>query len=104
MASLLASGFGPIFAYVLSLIRVGDGMYRAGWRWIFIIEGIATIVAGLVAPLFLVEFPERVRFLTDRQKHIALTRVRIEKESKEIKHPTLKETLVMLMDWKLGLL
>jgi hypothetical protein len=32
MASLLASGFGPIFAYALSLIRVGDGMYRAGWR------------------------------------------------------------------------
>lgn len=30
MAALLASGFGPIFAYALSLIRVGDGMYRRG--------------------------------------------------------------------------
>jgi hypothetical protein len=43
------------FAYALSLIRVGDGMYRAGWRWIFIIEGIVTIVAGIIAPFFLVE-------------------------------------------------
>ncbi len=55
MASLLSSGFGGIFAYALSLIRVGDGIYRQGWRWIYIIEGIATVVAGLVAPFFLVE-------------------------------------------------
>jgi MFS family permease len=34
MASLICSGFGPIFAYALSLISVGDGMYAAGWRWI----------------------------------------------------------------------
>jgi MFS family permease len=43
------------FAYALSLIRVGDGMYRRGWRWIFIIEGVVTIVAGLIAPFFLIE-------------------------------------------------
>jgi MFS family permease len=30
-------------------------MYRRGWRWIFIIEGVVTIVAGLIAPFFLVE-------------------------------------------------
>lgn len=101
MASLLASGFGPIFAYALSLIRVGDGMYRSGWRWIFIIEGIVTIVAGLIAPFFLVEFPERVTFLTPRQKHIAVNRVRQEKEKGEVVHATVKQSLAMLMDWKL---
>ncbi|KAF2129232.1 retrograde regulation protein 2 [Dothidotthia symphoricarpi CBS 119687] len=102
MAALLASGFGPIFAYVLSLIRVGDGMYRSGWRWIFIIEGIATILAGLVAPFFLVEFPEKVRFLTERQKHIAVTRVTLEKKGVETEHATIGEMLKMLMDWKLA--
>ena len=33
MAALLASGFGPIFAYALSLISVGNGKYQQGWRW-----------------------------------------------------------------------
>jgi hypothetical protein len=70
-------------------------------RWIFIIEGIATIVAGLVAPWFLVEFPERVKFLTERQKFIATNRVRQEKEKAEVVHATVKQTLGMLMDWKL---
>jgi hypothetical protein len=70
-------------------------------RWIFIIEGIATIVAGMVAPWFLVEFPERVKFLTPRQKHIAVTRVRQEQEKTEVVHATVRQSLSMLKDWKL---
>lgn len=34
MAAMICSGFGSIFAYALSLIRVGDGMFAQGWRWI----------------------------------------------------------------------
>lgn len=101
MASMIASGFGSIFAYALSLIRVGDGMYRAGWRWIFIVEGAVTIAAGLISPWFLVEFPERVTFLNARQKHIALTRVRQEKETTEVIHLSIMQSLKMLKDWKL---
>ncbi|KAK4495208.1 hypothetical protein PRZ48_013537 [Zasmidium cellare] len=101
MASLISSGFGPVFAYALSLISVGDGMYSQGWRWIFIVEGVVTVVAGLVSPFFLIEFPEKVKFLDERQKHIALERVAIEKRDKEVVHPNIKETLSMLLDWKL---
>lgn len=103
MAALLASGFGPIFAYALSLIKVGNGMYARGWRWIFIIEGIATIVAGFIAPFFLIEFPEKVKFLSERQKHIATTRVTMERKDAHTQHATISETLKMLLDWKLGI-
>lgn len=119
MASLISSGFGPILAYVLSLISVGDGIYTQGWRWvsqtaglfdtfgiltrkkIFIIEGIVTVVAGLVSPFFLIEFPEKVKFLNEREKHIALERVATEKQDMEIVHPTIKEAMAMLLDWRL---
>jgi MFS family permease len=101
MASLLSSGFGPIFAYALSLIRVGNGIYAQGWRWIFIIEGIVTVVAGMVSPRFLVEFPEKAKWLTPRQKHIANARLVTDKKSRDYVHPTLKESMNMLLDWKL---
>ena len=68
---------------------------------IFIIEGVVTVVAGLVSPFFLIEFPEKVKFLNDRQKHIALERVAIEKRDKDVIHPNVKQTLGMLLDWKL---
>ncbi|KAB8203948.1 major facilitator superfamily domain-containing protein [Aspergillus parasiticus] len=101
MAALIASGFGPILAYVFSLIRVGDGIYTQGWRWIFIIEGIATIVAGIAAAFFLVEFPDKARWLTPRQKQIAIARLSVDKQEKEYKHPSFREAMVMIWDWKI---
>ena len=51
----------------------------------------------------MVEFPERVKFLNPRQKHIAIERVKVDKLNKEVVHPNAKEVLTMLMDWKLAL-
>lgn len=102
MASLLASGFNGILAYLLSLIRVGDGMFREGWRWIFIIEGAITVACGLLAPFFLGEFPERTRWLSERQRHIATLRIANERSGREYEHPSLWQGLRMLMDWKVG--
>ncbi|KAF2750122.1 MFS general substrate transporter [Sporormia fimetaria CBS 119925] len=97
--SLLASGFGPILAYAFSLIRVGDGQYTRGWRWIFIVEGAVTVAAGLAAPFFLIEFPEKVKFLTERQKHIAVHRVSLEKNGEASKPLTFMQSLRLLKDW-----
>ncbi|KAL4939422.1 hypothetical protein BDV06DRAFT_225021 [Aspergillus oleicola] len=52
-----ASGFGGILAYGLMQM---DGLGgQAGWRWIFIIEGIMTCVLGFGSYLILVDFPEK---------------------------------------------
>jgi hypothetical protein len=47
--------------------------------------------------------PEKVKFLTERQKHIAVTRVTMEKKGAHAEHATAKEMLKMLADWKLGI-
>lgn len=76
-------------------------------------------MAGCIAPFFLIEckfhfstpivkafshplVPEKVKFLTAREKHIAIKRVSLEKQEGDIEHPTLMQTLSMLMDWKIG--
>ncbi|OAP58158.1 hypothetical protein AYL99_07248 [Fonsecaea erecta] len=102
MASLLASAFGGILAYGLSLIRVGSGQYQEGWRWIFIVEGIVTVVCGLLGPLLLGEFPERALWLNERERHIAMTRIANERSGHEYEHPTIRQAMRMLLDWKLG--
>ncbi|KAL3466756.1 major facilitator superfamily domain-containing protein [Aspergillus heterothallicus] len=111
MASLFASGFGGILAYALSLIRVGNGIYQQGWRWIFIIEGAVTIAAGFVAIFTLGQsdyinahskVPEKASWLSGREKEIALTRIANQHGGREYEHISFKQSLLYLMDWKLG--
>ncbi|KAL4995732.1 major facilitator superfamily domain-containing protein [Aspergillus recurvatus] len=52
-----ASGFGGILAYGLMQMNGTGGL--AGWRWIFVIEGILTCVLGLGSYIILVDFPEQ---------------------------------------------
>ncbi|KAL4904014.1 hypothetical protein BDW74DRAFT_31494 [Aspergillus multicolor] len=52
-----ASGFGGILAYGLMQMDGIGG--QAGWRWIFIIEGILTCVLGIGSYIVLVDFPEQ---------------------------------------------
>lgn len=78
-------------------------MFHEGWRWIFIIEGIATIVAGIAAIFFLSDFPERAKWLSPRERHIALQRVQIDQGQREkVVHLTSKQSLRIILDWKLG--
>ena len=39
-----------------------------GWRWIFILEGILTVLVSLVSYLFVVNYPSTAKFLTDDER------------------------------------
>ena len=43
----------------------------AGWRWIFILEGIATVLAGFIATIFLPSDISSAKFLTEEEKRFA---------------------------------
>lgn len=46
----------------------GVGGY-AGWRWIFIIEGIATVVVAVASYFLIYDSPEEASFLTDGERN-----------------------------------
>ncbi|PWZ01819.1 MFS general substrate transporter [Testicularia cyperi] len=71
------AGFSNIIAYGLAQIRVPDRTFR-GWRWIFIIEGLATVVLAIVAYFVILDFPDKAvekGFLNPTERDMILTRI-----------------------------
>ncbi|KAE8309303.1 major facilitator superfamily domain-containing protein [Aspergillus transmontanensis] len=67
-AGLVAGAFGGLLAYALYHMH-GWGGY-SGWRWIFIIEGLLSIVSALSAKFLIAEWPERAKFLSSEVKEL----------------------------------
>ncbi|KAJ9475658.1 putative High-affinity nicotinic acid transporter (putative) [Pseudozyma hubeiensis] len=77
LISVGVSGFSNILAYGMSLIRVPDRTFR-GWRWIFIIEGLLTIVLAVIAYFIILDFPDKAAekgFLTIAERDMILARI-----------------------------
>lgn len=53
---IASTGFSGLLAYGIE--KMNGSANLAGWRWIFILEGIASCVFGIAAYFLLVDFPE----------------------------------------------
>ncbi|KAI5298850.1 hypothetical protein KEM55_002851, partial [Ascosphaera atra] len=65
-STTLAGAFGGLLASAIGLLQ-GQRGYN-GWRWVFIIEGAATAVIGIILYFLIPGFPEEVKWLKDDQK------------------------------------
>ena len=54
-----------------AIIRMDGIGGLAGWRWIFILEGIATVIIALISTLFLPADIQSARFFTDEEREFA---------------------------------
>ncbi|KAF9254617.1 MFS general substrate transporter [Marasmius fiardii PR-910] len=69
----LAGAFGGLLSYgIINMDGLGG---LAGWRWIFIIEGIVTILAGALALFTLPVDLNSASFLSEEEKQYALSSV-----------------------------
>lgn len=53
----------------------GLGGYN-GWRWIFIIEGIVTVVVAVLAKFVIVDWPETTKFLNEEERQLLIRRLK----------------------------
>jgi MFS family permease len=74
-AAILSGAFGGFLAGVITGGMEGTGGLR-GWRWLFAIEGAATIVWACCAYFILLDFPANTERLTARERAIAVARLR----------------------------
>ena len=81
----------PISGLLLGL----DGMMGLkGWQWLFIIEGIPSVLLGIVTWFYLTDRPEKADWLTAEQKAWLAAKLQAEIATKQAaKHLTLGEAL-----------
>lgn len=73
-AASMAGAFSGLLAAAISQMD-GVGGYE-GWRWIFILEGLLTLVASVVAFFYFPLYPDQCTFLTPREREFVVHKVK----------------------------
>lgn len=71
-----------------------------GWQWIFLLEGLPTVLLAVVVLYFLPDFPETATFLTPEEKDLTIQRLRIDAGPATETDFSWKQCWMVFRDWK----
>lgn len=72
----LAGAFGGLLAYGIGFMKGIAGL--GGWAWIFIIEGLVTVVVAIAAYFLIFNYPSTARFLSEEEREIVKKRLEMD--------------------------
>lgn len=75
----LAGSFGGLLAAAIALMDGVGG--KAGWCWIFILEGLATVLIGIACFWMVQDFPDKATFLSPDDKKRVVRRLAQDKQA-----------------------
>lgn len=78
-AASVAGAFSGLLAFGIAKMDGIAGL--EGWRWIFILEGIVTVVVAFAAFYLLYDFPETASFLTEEERAFVVHRLKYQGHS-----------------------
>jgi len=98
-AAAVAGSFGGLLAAGIAQMDGIGG--KPGWAWIFILEGLATIIVGIVSYWMVHDFPDEARFLSDDDRIRVIRRLKMDKQS-SAEHEEFKMEYfwASVKDWK----
>ncbi|KAI9653716.1 MAG: hypothetical protein M1831_005744 [Alyxoria varia] len=103
IASSLAGACGGLIAYGIGYMNNVGGY--SSWRWIFIIEGLPSVLAGVITLFWLADNPETAWFLTPDEKALVRARLRRQTGFTDSGQKVHKEDVIATFkDWKCWLL
>src|SRR4030095_13189772 len=86
---------GPVSGLLLEMDGIGG---LAGWKWLFLLEGLPLTVLGVAALWVLADRPEGAHWLTEEEQQAVRTRLTSERRDKEARHflPALQDPRVLV--------
>ncbi|KNG89067.1 MFS transporter [Aspergillus nomiae NRRL 13137] len=82
-AAALAGSFGGLLAAAIAKMDKVGG--KDGWAWIFILEGLATVVIGVLSFWLVYDFPDKAKFLSDTDRKRVMRRLALDQQSSTAK-------------------
>jgi MFS family permease len=99
-AVALAGAFGGILAFGINKMNGLGG--QEGWRWIFYIEGIVTVIVGVIAFSLINDFPsDRPKFLTEKECDRTISRLQNDAGPGAGEQFSWKQVRAAFSDWKI---
>ncbi|KAI0066040.1 MFS general substrate transporter [Artomyces pyxidatus] len=96
-AATIAGAFGGILAYGIEHLEGKAGL--PGWQWIFLIEGLVTIVVAFASYFFMYDYPETAKFLSAHERKFVIQTLKIE-SGNQATHFDMKFFWQAVSDWK----
>ncbi|CDS05951.1 hypothetical protein LRAMOSA08479 [Lichtheimia ramosa] len=101
-STVAAHAYAGILAY--GILRLRGAQSMAGWQWLFLIEGIPTVLIAIIAWFYLPASPETWSILTLEEQQLAVSRLALE----DGRHVSLgdldasnrKQAIKAMTDWK----
>jgi len=78
----------------------GIAGYEA-WRWIFIIEGLATTVIGGLSEFWIVDWPETAKFITNEERALLVQRLSLDSGLAQMGRLDKRAARRVFLDWKI---
>ncbi|KAF2222199.1 major facilitator superfamily domain-containing protein [Elsinoe ampelina] len=98
-AAALAGSFGGLLA--AGIAQMGGTGGIAGWAWIFILEGIATVLVGVACWWLVYDFPDEATFLSDDDRKRVIRRLKNDNQaSADHEEFKMAYAYASLKDWK----
>ncbi|KAK0803494.1 hypothetical protein LTR29_001071 [Friedmanniomyces endolithicus] len=70
-AGILAGILSGLLAFAIHYMNGVGGL--AGWRWLFLLEGLPVLLAGVVTSLTLPDYPDTASFLSEEDRQLLLS-------------------------------
>ncbi|KAJ5390513.1 uncharacterized protein N7496_001581 [Penicillium cataractarum] len=101
----MAGAFSGLLAYLIGMMDKVGGL--EGWRWIFILEGMLTVIVAIISFFYVWDEPATANFLTDHEKEALLDALQPTRIAQST-NPQLghghsfkwKQVMAALLDWQ----